>query len=169
MCEEIDSFTKKMKVESSYDYYYSYETFSYKPKQKGAFVIKAAYKNKVAYTGFFVTDIGTITEASNNALLAYTVDKKTGEPINDVDLSFFIGQRKIGVGKTMGGLFYKSVEDVDREYAAANDVAYPLIIGRRGDDIAVSDPYLYFGYGANMYSVYIYPNQPVYRLNQKLI
>ncbi|MBZ0203411.1 MAG: carboxypeptidase regulatory-like domain-containing protein [Ignavibacteria bacterium] len=168
MCDEVDNFNKKLKVEGSDNYYYSYETITYKPKEKGAFVIRVSYKNKVAYTGFFVTDIGTITEASNNALLAYTVDKKTGEPINDVDLSFFIGTKKIGVGKTLGGLFYKSVEDVDRQYAAENSVSYPLIIGRKGDDIAVSDPYLYFGYGANMYTVYIYPSQPVYRPKSKV-
>jgi len=168
MCDEIDSFNKRMKVEGSDSYYYSYETVTYKPKQKGAFLIRASYKNKVAYTGFFVTDLGTITEASNNALLAYTVDKKSGEPVSDVDLAFFLGSKKIGTGKTLGGLFYKSLEDVDREYAAANQVAYPLIIGRKGDDIAVSDPYLYFGYGANMFKVYIYPSQPVYRPNNKM-
>ncbi len=163
MCEEVDSFNRKLKLEGSEDYYYGYETVSYKPKHKGAFLIRVSYQNKVAYTGFFVTDIGTITEASNNALLAYTVDKKTGEPINDVELGFYLGQKKIGVGRTLGGLFYKTLENTDREYAAANSVSYPLIIGRKGDDIAVSDPYLYFGYGANMYSVYIYPSQPVYR------
>jgi uncharacterized protein YfaS (alpha-2-macroglobulin family) len=163
MCEEVDSFSKRMKVEGSDDYYYSYETVTYKPKQKGAFVVRVSYKNKVAYTGFFVTDIGTITEASSNSLLAYTVDRKSGEPISDVDLGFFLGTKKIGNGKTMGGLFYKSLEQVDRDYAAENEVAYPLVIGRKGDDIAVSDPYLFFGYGANMYSVYIYSNQPVYR------
>lgn len=168
LCDEVDSFNKKMKVEGSGSYYYSYETITYKPKQKGAYVVRVSYKNKVAYTGFFVTDIGTITEASNNALLAYTVDRKTGEPLSDVDLAFFMGQKKIGVGKTMRGLFYKEVNNEDREYAAANNVAYPLIIGRKGDDIAVSDPYLYFGYGANMYSVYIYPNQPVYRPKAKV-
>lgn len=168
MCEEIDSFNKKVKLEGSNDYYYSYETITYKPRQKGAFLVRAQYRNKVAYTGFFVTDIGTITEASNNALLAYTVDKKTGVPISDVDLSFFMGQRKMGIGKTMNGLFYKTVEQSDRDYAAANEVSYPLIIGRKGDDIAVSDPYLYFGYGANMYTVYIFPSQPVYRPKTKV-
>ncbi len=163
MCTQIDEFNKRMKVEGSENYYYSYETITYKPKQKGAFVVRVSYKNKVAYTGFFVTDIGTITEASNNALLAFTVDRKTGEPISDVNLGFFLGPKKIGVGKTIKGLFYKEVNQEDRDYAAENDVAYPLVIGRKGDDIAVSDPYLYFGYGANMYSVYIYTNQPVYR------
>lgn len=168
MCEEVDNFTKKLKVEGSDDYYYSYESISYKPKQKGAYVVRVSYKNKVAYTGFFVTDIGTITEASASSLLAYTVDRKSGEPISDVDLGFFLGTKKIGAGKTMGGLFFKALEQVDRDYAAANEVSYPLIIGRKGDDIAVSDPYLYFGYGANMYSVYIYSSQPVYRPESKV-
>jgi len=168
MCEEVDNFSKKMKVEGSGDYYYSYESVTYKPKQKGAYVVRVSYKNKVAYTGYFVTDIGTITEASSNSLLAFTVDRKTGEPISDVDLGFFLGTKKIGTGKTMGGLFFKTLEQVDRDYAAANEVSYPLVIGRKGDDIAVSDPYLYFGYGANMYTVYIYSSQPVYRPDSKV-
>ncbi|MCC6864673.1 MAG: carboxypeptidase regulatory-like domain-containing protein [Ignavibacteria bacterium] len=163
LCTEVDNFSKRMKVDGNNNYYYSYETITYKPKQKGAYVVRASYQNKVAYTGFFVTDIGTITEAANNSMLAYTVNRKTGEPLNDVDLNFFLGSKKIGVGKTMRGLFYKELTPEDRDFAAANNITYPLIIGRMGDDIAVSDPYLYFGYGANMYSVYIFSNQPVYR------
>lgn len=34
MCTEIDEFNKRLKVEGSEDYYYSYETITYKPKQK---------------------------------------------------------------------------------------------------------------------------------------
>ncbi len=163
MCEEVDNFDKTFKTEGSENYYYSYETITYKPKSKGAFVIRCSYHNKVAYGGFFVSDIGMISQAANNSVLAYTVDRQTGDPIDGVDLNFYMGTKKIGVGKTTNGLFYKAVEESDREFAAANNVVYPLVIGRKGDDIAVSDPYLYFGYGANMYSVYIYTNQPVYR------
>jgi uncharacterized protein YfaS (alpha-2-macroglobulin family) len=168
LCDEVDKFEKKLKTEGSYDYYYSYETITYKPKQKGAFIVRVSYKNKVAYAGFFVSDIGMITEASDNAILAYTVDRKTGEPISNIDLSFFMGTRKMGVGKTAGGLFYKSVEESDRDFASANNISYPLVIGKSGEDIVVSDPYLYFGYGANRYYVYIYTNQPVYRPKAKV-
>jgi uncharacterized protein YfaS (alpha-2-macroglobulin family) len=163
LCDMVDEFDKTLKTEGYDNYYYSYETITYKPKQKGAFVIRATYKNKVAYAGFFVTDIGMITEASANSMLSYTVDRQTGEPVSDVDLSFFLGTRKLGIGRTMGGLFYKTIEESDRDFAAANNISYPLVIGKKGDDIAISDPYLYFGYGANMYYAYIYTNQPVYR------
>ncbi|MFI5144488.1 MAG: MG2 domain-containing protein, partial [Ignavibacteria bacterium] len=168
LCDEVDNFTKTLKTDGSSDYYYSYETITYKPKQKGAFVIRASYGNKVAYAGFFVSDIGMITEAGANAMLAYTIDRKTGETVNDVSLTYFLGPRKIGVGKTMNGLFYKDLNDEDRDYAAANNISYPMIIGKYGDDIVVSDPYLYFGYGSNLYSVYIFPNQPVYRPKAKV-
>lgn len=168
LCDEVDKFEKKLKTEGSSGYYYSYETITYKPKQKGAFLVRVSYKNKVAYAGFFVSDIGMITEASDNAILAYTVDRKTGEPISGIDLSFFMGTRKMGVGSTQGGLFYKSVEESDREFAAANNISYPLVIGKMGEDVVVSDPYLYFGYGANRYYVYIYTNQPVYRPKAKV-
>ncbi len=168
LCEEVDSFDKTFKTQGSDSYFYSYETITYKPKSKGAFVIRCSYKNKVAYGGFFVSDIGMISQAANNSVLAYTIDRQTGEPINDVDLNFYMGTKKIGVGRTSNGLFYKGIDESDREFAAANNVVYPLVIGRKGDDIAVSDPYLYFGYGANMYSVYIYTNQPVYRPKSKV-
>ncbi len=105
LCDEVDSFTKRLKTEGDYGYYYSYETITYKPKQKGAFLVRVSYKNKVAYAGFFVTDIGMITEASANAILAYTVDRKTGEPVSGIDLSFFMGTRKMGIGTTSNGLF----------------------------------------------------------------
>ena len=168
LCDKVDEFTKTLKTEGSEDYYYAYETITYKPKQKGAFVISVTFGNKVAYAGFFVSDIGLITEAGANATLAYAIDRKTGESINDVDLSFFMGQRKLGMGKTMNGLFYKELNDDDRNYAAANNIVYPMVIAKYGDDVAVSDPYLYFGYGANLFSVYIYTNQPVYRPNSKV-
>ena len=168
LCEEVDSFKKKLKTEGYDNYYYSYETIKYKPKQKGAFLVRVKYKNKVAYAGFFVSDLGMITEASANSILAYTVDRKTGEPVSDIDLNFYMGTRKMGIGKTAGGLFYKSVEESDREFAASNDISYPLVIGQKGDDVVVSDPYLYFGYGSDMYYVYIYTNQPVYRPKSKV-
>ncbi len=168
MCEEVDDFNKVIKTEGSGDYYYSYESITYKPKMKGAFLVRAQYKNKVAYAGFFVTDLGLISEAGSNAFLSFAVDRQSGEPLSNVDLSFYLGTRKIGQGKTTGGLFYKGLEEVDRDYAAANDISYPLAIARNGDDVAVSDPYLYFGYGANQYAVYIYSNQPVYRPLSKM-
>ena len=70
LTDEIESFDKTLKTEGSDNYYYTYETITYKPKQKGAFLVRVSYGNKVAYGGFFVTDIGLITEASNNGLLA---------------------------------------------------------------------------------------------------
>ncbi|RPI18942.1 MAG: hypothetical protein EHM58_03540 [Ignavibacteriae bacterium] len=163
MCEEVDEFNKTMKTEGYDDYYYSYETVTYKPKQKGAFLVRVSYKNKVAYAGYFVTDLGMITEAGSNALLSYTLDRISGDPLSDVNLSFYLGNKKIGDGKTVGGLFYKGLNEDDRDFAAKNNISYPLAIAKNGEDVAVSDPYLYFGYGANKYSVYIYTNQPVYR------
>jgi len=79
-----------------------------------------------------------------------------------------MAQEKWESGKTAGGLFYKSVEESDRDFASENNISYPLVIGKSGEDIVVSDPYLYFGYGANRYYVYIYTNQPVYRPKAKV-
>jgi hypothetical protein len=136
LCDEVDSFEKTFKTQGYDNYFYFYETVNYKPRSKGAFVVRASYKNKVAYGGFFVTNIGMISQASANGLLAFTVDRKNGEPINDVSLNFYLGSKKIGVGNTMGGLFYKALEEVDRQYAAEHEIYYPLVIGTKGEDIA---------------------------------
>src|SRR5260221_12848482 len=44
MCDEIDSFDKTFKTEGYDNYWYFYQTITYKPKQKGAFLIRASYK-----------------------------------------------------------------------------------------------------------------------------
>ncbi len=168
LCDEADSFTKYPKVTGSENYWYTYETFTYKPKSKGAFLVKVVYKNKVAYSGYFVTDLGMISEAGANGMVSYVIDRKTGTPISDVDLGFFLGQKKIGIGKTANGLFYKSLDEADKQYAADNNISYPLVIGKYGDEIVVSDPYLYFGYGANMFTAYVHTSQPVYRPESKV-
>lgn len=168
LCEEVTSFSKTFKSQGWDDYQYFYETVTYKPKEKGAFIVKASYKNKVAYSGFIVTNLGMISEASAGGMLAFTVDRLSGFPVDDVDLSFYLGQKKLGVGKTMNGLFFKNLDNIDREYAITNNISYPLVIGKKDDDIVVSDPYLYFGFSANRYLVYIYTNQPVYRPKSKV-
>lgn len=166
LTEEVTSFTKNLKPVNDYGWRYINEAVELDAYDKGAYVIKVSYKNKVAYCGFIVSSLGVISKAGDNAMLAYVVDRKSGEPISNADLNFYIGQRQIGKGLTANGMFYQQV--APELVNTASDFNTPLIIGGMGSDIIISDPYLYFGYGGNKYTTYIYTNQPVYRTDSEV-
>src|SRR5690606_15707613 len=157
--DEIDSFTKKMKIENEYGYFYLNEAVKLNITDKGAYLVKATVGNKVAYCGFIISSLGIISKAGNNSMLAYVIDRKSGAPVNGADLNFFIGSKQIGKGNTNDGLFYQVVNN---EVYDDQENKTPFIIGKHGEDIIISDAYLYFGYGQNRFYTYTFTNQPVY-------
>ncbi|MBS1518718.1 MAG: hypothetical protein JSS91_11580 [Bacteroidetes bacterium] len=159
--DKIYSFKKKLKSNREYEYSYFNEDISVNIKEKGAFLIKVTSGKKVAYCGFIVSELGLVSKAGNNSVLAYVVNRKNGEPVDNADLDFFIGSKKIGQGKTSEGVFLQVVNEVVKGNSDENN--YPVIIGKYGEDVLVSDPYLFFGYSGNKYFTYIYTEQPVYR------
>ena len=160
LADEIDSFNKKIKIADDYGYMYLNESVKINMEEKGAYLVKVTRGKQVAYCGFIISSLGVIAKAGGNSMLAYVVDRKSGEPISNADLNFFIGNRQIGKGDSRDGLFFQEVKPVVYD---GLENPNPLIIGSKGDDIVISDAYLYFGYGDNRYYTYIYTNQPVYR------
>ena len=159
--KEIYSFKKFIKQSNEGSYYYLNESFLLNIKSKGAYIVKATAGNKVAYCGFVVTNLGIISKAGNNSMLAYVIDRKSGNPVSGAELKFYIGQKQIGSGMTNDGLFYQSVINDIKSVEEKN--SFPLIIGELNDDIVISDQYLFFGYGENRYSIFTFTEQPVYR------
>jgi len=166
LTDEVYSFKKYIKQKNDYDYYNINETFPLNINSKGAYLIKVTSGNKVAYCGFIVSDLGIVSKAGNNSMLAYVVDRKSGNPVSNVDLSFFLGANKIGNGKTTDGVFYQIINNELK--TSKDEDMIPIIIGKYNDDIVVSDSYLYFGYSGNKYYTYIYTEQPVYRTNSEV-
>ena len=160
LTDEVDSFTKKIKVENDYGYFYVNEAVNINITEKGAYLVKATNGKQVAYCGFIISSLGVISKAGNNSILAYVVDRKTGYPVSGADLNFFIGNKQIGKGNTQEGLFYQVVNE---EVYQGMENTNPFIVGKQGDDIIISDAYLYFGYGQNRFYTYVFTNQPVYR------
>jgi len=159
--KSIYSFKKKLL--SNYENGYSYlnEVVPININDKGAYLIKVTSEKKVAYCGFVISELGLVSKAGNNSMLGYAVQRRSGTPVNDAELNFYIGTKKIGQGKTTDGIFFQTVNpDVKTD---ADENSQPIIIGSYGDDILISDPYLYFGYAGNKYFTYIYTEQPVYR------
>lgn len=163
LTEEVYSFNKYIKQKNEYNYFYVSESVPLNIKSKGAYLIKVTSENKVAYCGLIISELGVVSKAGNNSMLAFTVDRKTGAPVTGADLNFYIGGKKSGSGKTSEGMLFQNINY--QENNSEDKDLIPMIIGRFGDDVIVSDTYLYFGNPGNRYYTYIYTQQPVYRTN----
>lgn len=164
--DEIGSFTKNLKSTYDYGYFYVNESIPLNIRDKGAYLIKVTCGNQVGYCGLVVTTIGVISKVGINSMLAYIVDRKTGTPVYNADLNFYLGSNQIGKGySSADGIFYQEIKD---PVLKNKQDKTPLIIGNYGDDIVISDPYLYFGYDANRFNTYVFTNQPVYRTNSEV-
>jgi len=161
-CDEFSSFKKNLSSKSEYGYRYFNESIKLNVRDKGAYLLRVKTGNKVAYCGFIITSAGIISKAGNNSMLAYTIDRESGVPISNANLSFYLGNRKIGEGNTTDGLFYQVINDDVKENNTDANLT-PLIVGKSGEDVIISDAYLYFGYSGNKYYAYTYTEQPVYR------
>jgi len=161
LTEKVYSFKKTFTSKNDYGYGYLNESIPLRIDSKGAFIVKVTSSNKIAYCGFIVSDLGLISKAGNNSLLAYVVERRTGNPVSNADLSFFMGAKQIGEGKTSNGIFYQQISEEVK--TKKDDEMIPMIVGKFNDNVIVSDPYLFFGYNENKYFAYIYTEQPVYR------
>ena len=167
LTDEINSFTKNFKTTNDYGYRYISENVPIYITENGAYLVKVTAGNQVGYCGFIVTSAGIISKAGNNSMLAYVVDRKAGTPLSNAELNFYIGSKLNGKGYSSGdGTLYQEVKD---EVLKNEENNIPLIIGKYGNDIIISDPYLYFGYSADKFNTYIFTNQPVYRTDSDVL
>lgn len=166
LTKEIYSFERTFKGNNNSGYNYLNESIPIDIRSRGAYLVKVISSNKVAYCGFIVSNLGLISKAGNNSMLAFVVDRKTGEPVSNAVLDFYLGFKKIGEGKTSDGIFYQSVNDDVK--SGSDEEQIPLITAEFGDDVIVSDPYLFFGYSGSRYLTYIFTEQPVYRTNSEV-
>jgi len=156
LTDEVYSFHKTYKPKHEYGYIYFQDDFPLSLNENGAYLVKASYKNKVAYCGLIISKLGVVTKIGANTILAQIVDKKTGEAIPSAILNFYLSGKKVtsGISKE-GGIFYSEFENTGN----SNDA---MLVGHTSDDVIISDPYTY--YNSNLRNVvYTYTNQPVYR------
>lgn len=167
-CDEVGSFNNNLRSKYDYGYYYINETIPLNVTEKGAYLVKASAGNQVCYCGFVVTEYGVISKAGSNSMLAYVIDRRTGSPVYNADLNFYLGSKQIGKGVSSGeGTFYQEIKDEALNTQDENKT--PLIIGKSGDDIIISDPYLYFGYTTDRFNTYLFSNQPIYRTESNVL
>ena len=159
LCSEVSNFSDDFSYDNNYGYKYIQNSVDINIKEKGAYLIKADDNKRVAYCGFIISDLGMAVKTGSNSLLSYTVNRKDGTPIDNADLTYYEGSDVLGTGRSVQGISQIKFDSV----ISNNEHKAPLIIGTIGNDVVVSDAYLYFGYEGNRYTVYTFTQQPVYR------
>ncbi|RPI17369.1 MAG: hypothetical protein EHM58_09445 [Ignavibacteriae bacterium] len=166
-CVLSDSFNMKLipkKDTVKYQIRYHLDSkVRYIPKENGAFLIKISFRKKCAYVGYFVTNLGLITQSTYSSILCYTVNRYSGEPIYGSELSYYFQNKKIGSAKTDSAVYNMLFEknDIENMYKTGNHS--PMVIVKRGSEVTVSNPSDYFSLPQERFTAYVYTNQPVYR------
>ncbi|MDH4128710.1 MAG: MG2 domain-containing protein, partial [Spirochaetota bacterium] len=175
-------------------YYYSDSSKTAKEENKlievpvtksGAYIIKGYGENPEgkAYevtTLIIISKLGLITKAGKEKTLFYTVDSITGKPIEKTDIliqrlvgskwdsderKYYYDYKYEDLHTKQGGIgIYNWEIDKNTYYYNRNFV----VLGKYGDDYAVSNSYFYYywyGYRRN-FKIYGYSDRPVYRPNQ---
>ncbi len=159
--KEVKSFRKTLSPKETYGYSSIEDAIKIDVKDKGAYLVRVEAENMVAHCGFLVTDLSIIAKTGLNTMIGYSAFRSSGNAATNSKMKFFIGAEKVGEGIATDGSFFQNVSQTFEP--KSDDLSRPLIIALMGDDIAVSDPYLFFGYGDNRYDIYMFTEQPVYR------
>ncbi len=130
--------------------------------EKGTYLVKAVLEDKSSFAFFTISEIGLISKRSIDDILIYASNRKSSEPISNLDMKLISIDKKIFSLKTnKEGVAIKSIGD-----RAENRRFYVLIIDNdttilhQEQIYSPSDEY-------DRYLVYTYTNQPVYRPKQK--
>ncbi len=125
---------------------------------KGLYLVEAVHEDLRAYTLVFVTDMAVITKASPGEILAYVVNRKSGEPIEGATARVWSNRRELAAFRTdKTGLISARF----RESRPENTV----VVATAGEDFAVSNIYSwYVSDDPERFLVgYVYTDRPVYR------
>ena len=157
--KQVKKFKKTLSPVETYGYSSINEAVKIDVTDKGAYLVRVESENMVAHCGFMISEISLIAKAGLNSMIGYCAYSKSGDAAVNAKMSFFLGSRKIGEGIASDGSFYQEILSADE--IISDEKTQPLIIAKQGEDIAISDPYLFFGYSENRYDTYIFTEQPV--------
>lgn len=158
---EVETIRRRFRPKGNQDYMGIDTSVSLSVTAKGAYLVRAESGNKVAHCGFFITGLSVISKAGLNTMSGYAADRKTGIAAQGAHMKFYVGSSLAGEGIALDGSMLISMQET--EAVNSEERPKPLVIATKGEDLAVSDPYLYFGYRESRYMAYIFTEQPVYR------
>jgi alpha-2-macroglobulin len=130
------------------------------PLDAGLYLVEATDGRYKAYTVLFVSKMALVTRTSNGTVLAYAVDRKTGDPLSKVQVRMGIKQQQVAEAETgddgvaeLHGPVSKAMQD------------NIWVVAKSGNDVAAVTPasYAFSGSESNRWASYVYTDRPVYR------
>ena len=133
--------------------------------EPGIYIVQALRKDRVAYCAVVVTNYSMVYKNNQKEILAFLANSKTGEFIQKARFDFYQNGDLLG-SKTSDkeGLVFVNLAEFNGIQSN-----YIQIYGQTGDEVVLSDPYIYFNSTQQNYlTAYIYTQQPVYRPGQEV-
>jgi len=129
--------------------------------EKGAYVVEATDGNLRAYTILVVSELALVTKSAPGQLLAYSVDRRAGNPIAGTAVEVWAAHKKLASVETdKDGLGLLNLST-----ANAQETQDIRILGKHGRDVALVAPY-YMSISSDPsqdWTGYVYTDRPVYR------
>jgi len=143
-------------------------TFRLAPKRSGVYIIRVSHKNKVATAGFTVSSLSMISRFTEGSVFNFVCDRITGSPVDSIEHSLYFNSFK-------GGQMFSAASSVnylfsagEKEHLYKHGYVKPMLIARKNDDYAISDPEYYFYGKPQPFTAIIVTSQPVYRPPSKV-
>ncbi|MGE3840686.1 MAG: alpha-2-macroglobulin [Vicinamibacterales bacterium] len=126
----------------------------------GVYLVEAVQDRQRAFAIVVVSDLALLTKTAPGQLLAWTVQRTTGEPRVDCSLTPLAAGQPLGpYAPSADGVLTASLERTETDNL--------VTIAHCGSDFAVADPGGYFLQNPERELVgYVYPDRPVYRPGQ---
>jgi uncharacterized protein YfaS (alpha-2-macroglobulin family) len=135
----------------------------------GLYAVEATDGTYCAYTVIVVSQMALITKNASGQVVAFTVDRKTGEPLSGAKVSVWSKKSKLVEFTTGSDGMGESTVAMKREETSSdedeNSYSSNWILAQRGDDVAIVAPYS-LSFSSNPredWAGYVYTDRPVYR------
>ena len=125
---------------------------------KGVYVVEATDGALRAYTVLVVSELALVTKAAPGQLLAYSVERRGGNPVAGTQVDVWASRKKLASTQTDS----QGLSLISLTTDAAQDIR---IIATRGADVAIVAPY-YMSISSDPdqdWAGYVYTDRPVYR------
>ncbi|PYT29807.1 MAG: alpha-2-macroglobulin, partial [Acidobacteria bacterium] len=129
-------------------------------REKGVYLVEAVRGELRAYTVLMVSDIVMITKTGRSGIMTFVVDRSTGKPIPDAEVSMFTREAEPSL-KT--NTIKTNADGIAELPVPAGRTENLRVLTRRGADVAFSVPNFYYGVDREQWSGYVYTDRPVYR------
>lgn len=130
--------------------------------ESGVYILQVVYDKSIAYCPIVVTDKAIVLKYSNNKILAFLADAKSGNFIKKAKFKvYYDSELQFSEVSSSDGIFYRVLK-------TNKPIEKPILLfGITDDETVVFNPYFYLsGNSLEKITAYIYTNQPVYRPGQ---